>query len=261
MASMLLPSARCNGDVAGGVVRAREAEVKAPPKPKVIPRRSKQLTRWESFKFYLRTSSIIQVCRALFPRRDRRSKASKARSSRTPAREVVEMQQAPQKVAILCAGDCTSKHLKEIEMLSHAHAANGDHIFTSGSQESNAAVIKGALRGGNPEHLTVVLPQTLDQQDTKLRKLIPTCIEAGVQVVSSPDQSSLKFDEAAHLSHQQVLGRVDQLVAFMPGAEEEGLLSEAKEHGVPSTAFYLQEHSDPRRGFKPSGSRRTEQDM
>lgn len=40
-------------------------------------------------------------------------------------------------------------------MLSGARALNGDHIYTVASVNANAAVIKGVLKQGKPEQLTV----------------------------------------------------------------------------------------------------------
>ncbi len=40
-------------------------------------------------------------------------------------------------------------------MLSGARALNGDHIYTLASVNANAAVIKGVLKQGKPEQLTV----------------------------------------------------------------------------------------------------------
>eukprot|EP00439_Symbiodinium_sp_Y106_P023560 s599_g2.t2 len=224
---------------------ARETEVVAPTRV-AAPRRSKSLTPWETFKFYLRTSAILRACRSFLP--GTRSKRRAGQTGQVTTPEMLELQaNPPQKIAILCTDECNSGHLKEIEMLSRAHAVNGDHIFTTGSVEANAAVIKGALRGGHPEHLTVVLPQTEAQQENKLRKLIPACIEAGAHVVPSPAHSSLRFEdriqEAVHLCHKTVLGKVDQLVAFLPGSEpaDSSLVDEARAKGVPSAAFYLQQ--------------------
>lgn len=42
-----------------------------------------------------------------------------------------------------------------IEMLSGARALHGDHIYTLASVNANAAVIKGVLKQGKPEQLTV----------------------------------------------------------------------------------------------------------
>lgn len=40
-------------------------------------------------------------------------------------------------------------------MLSGARALHGDHIYTLASVNANAAVIKGVLKQGKPEQLTV----------------------------------------------------------------------------------------------------------
>lgn len=48
----------------------------------------------------------------------------------------------------------------------------GNHIYTSGSIGTNAAVIKGALRASMPEKLTVILPQSLKRQPAESQELL-----------------------------------------------------------------------------------------
>jgi hypothetical protein len=48
----------------------------------------------------------------------------------------------------------------------------GNHIYTSGSIGTNAAVIKGALRANQPENLTVILPQSLSKQPQESQELL-----------------------------------------------------------------------------------------
>jgi hypothetical protein len=48
----------------------------------------------------------------------------------------------------------------------------GNHIYTSGSIGTNAAVIKGALRANAPDKLTVILPQSLRRQPAESQDLL-----------------------------------------------------------------------------------------
>ncbi|CAJ1376115.1 unnamed protein product [Effrenium voratum] len=151
---------------------------------------------------------------------------------------------AEQNVAILCLHECALNQQKEIEILSGARALNGDSIYTSGSVQANAAVIKGVLKQGRPDQLTVVLPQTLAQQDAKLKKLLNTCADAGVNIVESAAGSV--FEEAADVCHRGLLQKINQLVAFAPLCNEsaDNLVQTAKEQGVKVTAFYTEALQD-----------------
>ncbi|CAK9061646.1 unnamed protein product [Durusdinium trenchii] len=174
---------------------------------------------------------LANQCRQLLGRKARRSQ---------PITEALEVDNvAEHKVAILCTHDCAPSHQREIEMLSGARALNGDHIFTSASVPANAAVIKGVLKHGRPEQLTVLLPQTLDQQDPKFRRLLDTCVDAGASVVSGTTSISKDFDEAAHKCHRTLLNKIDQLVAFAPMENgSDTLVATAREQGVKTTTFY-----------------------
>ncbi|CAK0867977.1 unnamed protein product, partial [Prorocentrum cordatum] len=92
----------------------------------------------------------------------------------------------PMKVAMLGTRECPYQHQQEIELLSEARVMRGDHIFTSGSTGTNASVIKGALKARRPELLTVVLPQSMSQQDKDSQSLLRACQEQGVQVMPMP---------------------------------------------------------------------------
>ncbi len=57
-------------------------------------------------------------------------------------------------------------------MPSPAGGPQGNHIYTSGSIGTNAAVIKGALRANCPDKLTVILPQSLRKQPAESQDLL-----------------------------------------------------------------------------------------
>lgn len=194
----------------------------------------KALTRWESFKFHLRTLGLWRVCRNFLER-------SKVRRSQPVPQSLEVDNGAKHNVAILCLHECAVSHQKEIEMLSGARALNGDHIYTLASVNANAAVIKGVLKQGKPEQLTVLLPQTMEQQDPKLQRLLSTCAEAGASVVAGTTSISEDFEEAVEQCQRTMLKKIDQLIAFAPVDRSYTLVETAKEHGLKTTAFYIKD--------------------
>ena len=77
-------------------------------------------------------------------------------------------QEGPAKVAVLGTRFCTYLHQPVIELLSYALVLSGNRVITSGSQGTNACVIRGALRAQKPHLLTVILPQGFNKQDPLL---------------------------------------------------------------------------------------------
>lgn len=150
-------------------------------------------------------------------------------------------QKGPTKVAMLGSRECPFQHQQEIELLSEARVSRGDHVFTSGSGGTNAAVIRGALRARRPRLLTVVLPQSFEKQDKDSQRLLRKCIDSGVQVEPMPGNDRLPLADAARSCNFTVLSRVKRLVAFASHESSTylSLVSEAKKNGVVATAFFL----------------------
>lgn len=63
-------------------------------------------------------------------------------------------------------------HQKLVEILSYAMVLADNHIYTSGSIGTNAAVIKGAIKANKPDKLTVILPQSLSKQPLESQELL-----------------------------------------------------------------------------------------
>lgn len=217
------------------------------------------LSPWESLCFHLRTSrgftascGLVKRLRDVFrktpfPLQTRQRVVTNSRDGEDdslPRQHLASSEEeSPCKVAMLGTRDCSLNHQREIEMLSEARVTNGEHIYTSGSVGTNAAVIKGALKAGKPELLTVILPQSISKQDTKSQNLLRACIDAGAQVHELSDDN-LPLAEAARLCNSHILGHVDKLVCFVSFLPSESatymsLISEAKEQSLTSTTFYL----------------------
>ena len=81
-------------------------------------------------------------------------------------------QGSPKNIVILGTRHCSFLHQQIIELLSFALVLSDNHIFTSGATGTHAAAIRGALRAGNQELLTVILPQTIQRQPQEIRDLL-----------------------------------------------------------------------------------------
>jgi hypothetical protein len=53
-----------------------------------------------------------------------------------------------------------------------------NHLYTSGATGTHAAAIRGALRAGNQDLLTVILPQTVRRQPSEIRDLLGQVLTA-----------------------------------------------------------------------------------
>lgn len=147
----------------------------------------------------------------------------------------------PLKVAMLGTRECPYQHQQEIELLSEARVARGDHIWTSGSSGTNSAVIRGALQARRPKLLTVVLPQSFEKQSKESQRLLRQCLNAGADVRPMSMNDHLPLAEAAALCNTHVLEKVDRLVAFASHESSVylALVDEAKEKGVLATPFFM----------------------
>jgi hypothetical protein len=82
-------------------------------------------------------------------------------------------------------------------------------MLTSGAQGINAAAIRGAL-AVDPAKLTVILPQSLEQQAPESQELL----EQVLHLVSKPENDDLPLTEASTLCNQEIVSRCDQLICF-----------------------------------------------
>eukprot|EP00440_Ansanella_granifera_P026971 gb/GFBE01029291.1/.p1 GENE.gb/GFBE01029291.1/~~gb/GFBE01029291.1/.p1 ORF type:complete len:339 (+),score=60.94 gb/GFBE01029291.1/:1-1017(+) len=220
--------------------------------------RGRILSPWESVLFHVRTSKsytawrnltskVRQSLSNLLPFRKRNVAVNNVRQGNTakPQEDAIAPDdKEPLKVAMLGTRDCSPQYQHEIETLSEARLINGEHVVTSGSRGTNAAVIRGAMKAGKPELLTVVLPQSLSCQDSESRALLKKCLDAGVEVIEMSSNDGLPLAEAARLCNRHVLQKVDKLVSFVSLVPQKSdrytsLIKEAKESSVSVTTFYL----------------------
>jgi len=89
-----------------------------------------------------------------------------------------------------------------IELLSYALVLSGNYIFTSAGHPkgTNMAVIRGALRAGNPDLLTVILPQSLSYQDDEIQDTLKKV----VNLVEQPKFDDLDLKDAANLCNAKI---------------------------------------------------------
>ena len=128
-------------------------------------------------------------------------------------------------------------HQQLIEVLAYAMVLTENHLFTSGATGTNAAVIRGALRAGRAELLTVVLPQSLALQPPESRELLADC----AHVVEMPQNDGMPLLEASRVCNRDIVARVQQVICF--AFHDSNLLletcAEARATGRAVTAFYM----------------------
>lgn len=124
--------------------------------------------------------------------------------------ELASIQQTGSKrIALLGSRHVPIIHLNMIEMLSYALVLSGNQLLTSGATGTNAAAIRGAMRA-DPNLLTVVLPQSIDQQPPESQRQLDTVMH----LVEKPENSELSLAEASALCNQEIISRCQQLVCF-----------------------------------------------
>jgi len=119
-------------------------------------------------------------------------------------------EQGPQKYCILGTRHCSYLHQQIIELLSYALVLSENHVYTSGAMGTNAAAIRGALRAGRDDLLTVILPQSLSLQPPDSQALLREVTD----LVSMPQNDEMNLDVASRLCNSKLLSETDQLVAF-----------------------------------------------
>jgi len=128
----------------------------------------------------------------------------------TLTQELAAIQQTGSKrIAILGSRHVPITHQQLIEMMSYALVLGGNRLVTSGATGTNSAVIKGAMRA-DPNLLTVILPQGLDQQPKESRDQL----EQVIHLVENPEQNELSLGEASALCNREIISRCQQLICF-----------------------------------------------
>lgn len=126
------------------------------------------------------------------------------------AQELAAIQQTGSKrIALLGSRHVPITHQQIIETMSYALVLSGNRLMTSGSQGTNAAAIRGAMRA-DPNLLTVILPQSLDRQPRESREQLAQVIH----LVENPMNDALTLAEASVLCNQEIITRCQQLICF-----------------------------------------------
>ncbi len=124
--------------------------------------------------------------------------------------ELASIQQTGSKrIALLGTRHVPIIHQNMIEMLSYALVLSGNQLLTSGATGTNAAAIRGAMRA-DPNLLTVVLPQSLEQQPPESQRQL----ESVMHLVEKPEHDEMSLAEASALCNQEIISRCQQLVCF-----------------------------------------------
>ncbi len=128
----------------------------------------------------------------------------------TLTQELAAIQQTGSKrIAILGSRHVPITHQQLIEMMSYALVLGGNRLVTSGATGTNSAVIKGAMRG-DPNLLTVILPQSLKQQPQESQDQLAQVIH----LVENAEQDELSLAEASSLCNREIISRCQQLICF-----------------------------------------------
>ncbi|CCH65132.1 hypothetical protein RINTHM_6660 [Richelia intracellularis HM01] len=113
------------------------------------------------------------------------------------------------RIAMLGSRHVPITHQNLIEMMTYALVLLGNRIITSGAIGTNSAAIKGAMRG-DPNMLTVILPQSLRCQPNESRQQL----EQVMHLVENPGNDNLALAEASYICNKEIISRCQQLICF-----------------------------------------------
>lgn len=127
------------------------------------------------------------------------------------AAELFMLQQKSKVVAFIGSRNIPLPHQQLVEMLAFSMTHDGNTLVTSGgSSGTNAAAIRGAMRG-NPQLLKVVLPQTIGQQPSDVQDQL-----IGVpNIVEHPEWSMMKLADASRLCNREIIDEAQQVVILL----------------------------------------------
>ncbi|MEM6717384.1 MAG: DNA recombination-mediator protein A, partial [Cyanobacteria bacterium P01_C01_bin.147] len=124
--------------------------------------------------------------------------------------ELAAIQQSGSKrIAVLGSRHVPITHLQLIELMTYALVVGGNRILTSGATGTNSAAIRGALKG-DPNLLTVILPQSLSKQPRESRDQLNQVMH----LVENSSNDSLSLAEASAICNQEIISRCQQLICF-----------------------------------------------
>ncbi|MEB3287357.1 MAG: hypothetical protein VKJ04_07630 [Vampirovibrionales bacterium] len=153
------------------------------------------------------------------------------------AAELSLLQAQNKRIAVLGARNIPLPHQQIIELLSFTLAKQGNMLITSGgSSGTNAATIRGAMRG-NPENLQVILPQTIGHQPPDVQDQL-----IGIpNIVEHPEWNMMTLADASRLCNREIVDSCQQLIAilFHDSTTYQAAIDYAEENHKIITALYL----------------------
>lgn len=153
------------------------------------------------------------------------------------AAEFSKLQQQSKHVAIIGSRNIPLPHQQLIDLLAFTLAKEGNKIITSGgSSGTNAAAIRGAMRG-NPENLRVILPQTIGHQPSDVQDQL-----IGIpNIVEHPEWNNMTLADASRLCNREIVDECDQLliILFHDSTTYQTAIEYAEDNHKIVTALYL----------------------
>lgn len=153
------------------------------------------------------------------------------------AAELMALRQPAKRIAMIGSRNIPLPHQQLIEAIAYTLSKDGNTIITSGgSSGTNAAAIRGAMRG-NPQMLKVILPQTIGQQPSDVQDQL-----IGIpQIVEHPEWQMMKLSDASRLCNREIIDEGQQLIIFLTHDSPtlQGAIEYAEDNHKIVTAFYL----------------------
>lgn len=153
------------------------------------------------------------------------------------AAELSMLQQKSKSVGIIGSRNIPLPHQQLVEMLAFSLTHEGNRLITSGgSSGTNAAAIRGAMRG-NPDLLKVILPQTIGQQPSDVQDQL-----IGVpHIIEHPEWSMMKLADASRLCNREIIDEAQQIIILLTHDSPtlQGAIEYAEENHKLVTTLYL----------------------
>jgi hypothetical protein len=127
------------------------------------------------------------------------------------AAELSMLQQKSKIIGIIGSRNIPLPHQQLIELLAFSLTHEGNKVVTSGgSSGTNAAAVRGAMRG-NKNLLKVVLPQTIGQQPSDVQDQL-----IGLpSIVEHPEWSMMKLSDASRLCNREIIDEAQQVIILL----------------------------------------------
>jgi hypothetical protein len=153
------------------------------------------------------------------------------------AAELMALRQPAKRIAMIGSRNIPLPHQQLIEAIAYTLSKDGNTVITSGgSSGTNAAAIRGAMRG-NPQMLKVILPQTIGQQPSDVQDQL-----IGIpQIIEHPEWQMMKLSDASRLCNREIIDDCQQLIIFLTHDSPtlQGAIEYAEDNHKIVTSFYL----------------------